>query len=174
MPDYLEIARRALERFRHDVGAEPIAAALPILPEGERRAELVSNRLTASDEGGRDQVAAAVAAPISHTSLEDVLKGVTVELWSDAAGRLFLVADEDDAPMAIRRCGARRGEVYTAAEARRIIAIGDPDIVREIHEWKRQFDGIIRDVQTDGTDSASQFGSTQPSRALRTGSGPHR
>jgi hypothetical protein len=30
-------------------------------------------------------------------SLESVLKGLAVELWSDAAGKLFIVADEDDA-----------------------------------------------------------------------------
>jgi hypothetical protein len=28
-------------------------------------------------------------------SLESVLRGPTIELWSDAAGRLFIVADED-------------------------------------------------------------------------------
>jgi hypothetical protein len=30
-------------------------------------------------------------------SLESALKGRAVELWSNAAGRLFIVADEDDA-----------------------------------------------------------------------------
>ena len=67
MPDYLSIARRALERPKE-----------PIQPE----------------------------------SLEDVLKGLAIELWSDAVGSLFIVADEDDA----RRLGEPRGTVYTAAE----------------------------------------------------------
>jgi hypothetical protein len=30
-------------------------------------------------------------------SLESVLRCLAIELWSDAAGRLFIVADEDDA-----------------------------------------------------------------------------
>ena len=88
MPDYLSIARRALER-----------------PEAQSQPE----------------------------SLEDVLKGLAIELWSDAAGCLFIVADEEDA----RRLGEPRGTVYTADELRRVVQIGDPAIVLEIHEWKR-------------------------------------
>jgi hypothetical protein len=95
MPDYLSIARQALER-----------PAEPRQPE----------------------------------SLESVLKGLAVELWSNAAGRVFIVADEDDA----RRLGEPRGTVYTASEVRRVIQIGDPDIVQEIHQWKRKFDGRVR------------------------------
>jgi len=37
--------------------------------------------------------------------------------------------------------------VYTTAEMRRVIQINDPAIVREIHEWKRTFDGRVREVQ---------------------------
>ena len=96
MPDYLSIARRALDP-----------------PQEERQPD----------------------------RLEDVLRGVAVELWSDAAGRLFIVADEDDA----RRLGEPRGIVYTATELRRVIQIGDPAIVLEIHEWKRTFDGRLQD-----------------------------
>lgn len=77
----------------------------------------------------------------SLQSLEEVLQGVAIELWSDAAGRLFIVADEDDA----RRLGEPRGIVYTAAEVRRIIRISDPAVVLEIHEWKRKFDGCVRE-----------------------------
>jgi hypothetical protein len=88
MPDYLSIARRALERPKE---------------------------------------------PLQFAPLEDVVKGLAIELWSDAAGRLFIVADENDA----RRLGEPRGTVYTAAEMRRVVQIGDPSIVLEIHEWKR-------------------------------------
>lgn len=94
MPDYLSIARRALER-----------------PDDQRPTE----------------------------ALETVLKGLAIELWSDAAGRLFIVADEEDA----RRLREPRGIVYTAVELRRVVQIGDPAIVREIHEWKRAFDGKV-------------------------------
>jgi hypothetical protein len=79
-------------------------------------------------------------------ALEDVLKGSAIELWSDAAGRLFIVADEDDA----RRLGELRGTVYTGAELRRVVQIGDPAFVLEIHEWKRAFNGRVRKVQKRG------------------------
>jgi hypothetical protein len=82
----------------------------------------------------------------THTEpLESVLKDGAIELWSTAAGRLFLVADDEDARRAMERFGARRGEIYTAAEARRIIAVKDPTVVAEIHDWKRRFDGVVRD-----------------------------
>jgi hypothetical protein len=73
--------------------------------------------------------------------LEDVLKGHAIELWSDAAGCLFIVADEDDA----RRLGEPRGTVYTADEMRRVVQIGDPATVLEIHEWKRRFNARVRE-----------------------------
>ena len=95
MPDYLSIARRALERPKE-------------LTQPER--------------------------------LEDVLKGLAIELWSDRAGRLFIVADEEDA----RRLGEPRGTAYTAEELRRVVQIGDPAIVLEIHEWKRTFNARLR------------------------------
>jgi hypothetical protein len=98
MPDYLSIARRALDRPRE--------------PRQPRQPE----------------------------PLEDVLKGLAIELWSDAAGCLFIVADEDDA----RRLGEPRGTVYTADEMRRVVQIGDPATVLEIHEWKRTFDARVR------------------------------
>jgi len=73
--------------------------------------------------------------------LEDVFNGLAVELWSDAVGCLFIAADEDDA----RRLGEPRGTVYTADELRRVVQIGDPAIVLEIHEWKRRFDARLRE-----------------------------
>ena len=98
MPDYLNIARRALERAK---------------------------------ELGQPEL------------LEDVLKGLAVELWSDAAGCLFMVADEADA----QRLGEPRGTVYTAAELRRVVQIADPATVLEIHEWKRTFDAVVREYR---------------------------
>src|SRR5262249_50358723 len=75
--------------------------------------------------------------------LESILKGLAVELWSDAAGVLFIVADEEDA----RRLGEPRGTLYTADELRCVVQIGDPAIVLEIHEWKRRFDARVREYQ---------------------------
>ena len=81
--------------------------------------------------------------PKGPEPLEGVLKGLAIELWSDRAGHLFIVADEEDA-----RClGEPRGTVYTADELRRVVQIGDPAIVLEIHEWKRRFDARLREYQ---------------------------
>ena len=98
MPDYLSIARRALERPKEPMQPEP---------------------------------------------LEDVLRGRAIELWSNDAGSLFIVADEADA----RRLGEPRGMVYTAAEVRRVVQIHDPATVLEIHEWKRIFNARLQECQ---------------------------
>jgi hypothetical protein len=68
--------------------------------------------------------------------LEAVLKGKAIELWSDGE-RFFLIADEEDAA----RLGEPRGSVYTAAEVRLITRITDAKVVREIHSYKRRFNG---------------------------------
>ena len=112
------------------------ADALAILKE--RKSEVM-----ALLSGSTDQV-------IKADSLESVLKARAIELWSTEAGRLFLVADEEDVRYAIERLGARRGETYTASEARRIIAVGDPAVVAEIHNWKKRFDGKLRDYRKKG------------------------
>jgi hypothetical protein len=80
--------------------------------------------------------------------LEDVLNGLAIELWSDAAGRLFIVADEDDA----RRLGEPRGTVYTAAEMRRVVQIRDRATLLEIQAWKRRFNARVRDYQSAETE----------------------
>lgn len=92
------------------------------------------------DAPGDEPIGGALDRPSERDPLEYVLKGLAIELWSDAAGCLFIVADEDDA----RRLGEPRGTVYTAAELRRVVQIEDPAIVREIHEWKRKFNGRLR------------------------------
>ena len=99
MPDYLSIARRALERPKNSTQPE---------------------------------------------TFEAVLKGLAIELWNDEAGHLFIVADEDDA----RRLGEPRGTVYTAAELRRVVQVEDPATVLEIHEWKRSFNGRVREYRS--------------------------
>ena len=81
-------------------------------------------------------------------ALESILKGRAVELWSDSAGRLFIVADEEDARVVMERFSVGRGIVYIFAEARRIVAIGDPLVVAEIHKWKRAMGGSIRRCDT--------------------------
>jgi hypothetical protein len=91
----------------------------------------------------------APAIDAQSESLEDVLNGQAIELWSTEAGRLFLVADETDARGAMERLGASRGEIYTAAEARRIVSVKDPAIVAEIHDWKKRFNGVVREFSVE-------------------------
>ena len=93
-------------------------------------------------------------------SLEDVMRGGAIELWSDALGeRFWLVADEED----VTKLAEPRGSVYTGAEARRVVQIGNPAIVREIHKWKRTFDGRVREVQ--GNEPGRGTGAAAPSDA---------
>jgi len=80
-------------------------------------------------------------------SLEMVLKGSAIELWCDLLGEVFwLVADEDDAAL----LKEPRGTTYTAAEARLVCRITDPEMVREVHTCKRTFNGKVRDYRTEG------------------------
>ena len=90
----------------------------------------------------RQSKATIIAELMAEPPLEGVLKGQAIELWSDSlADRFWLVADEADA----LKLGEPRGTIYTASEARRICAVGDTKLVAEIHDWKRRFDGIIRE-----------------------------
>ncbi len=79
-------------------------------------------------------------------SLEAVLKGDAVGVSLVDGDRLFIVADEHDAAT----LKMPRGQVYTAAEVRRVIAVNDPEAVAEIHKWKRQFDGVVREIRDGG------------------------
>jgi hypothetical protein len=119
MADYLDIARRAL--------GHPAESVSRSVPDGAAEKGVTSSH-------------ASPTPPPEPKPLESVLKGKAVELWSTSSGRLFIVADDEDAAL----LAEPRGIVYTAAEARRVVRIGDPAIVREIHEWKRQFNGCIR------------------------------
>lgn len=117
--NYVALAKEALSK---DQPTDPVA---PVTTETSKTTEVPEGVL-------KDQ-----AVP-----LEGVLKGLAIELWSDALGdRFWLVADEADAA----KLGEPRGTVYTASEARRIVRINDPAAVAEIHRWKRKFEGVIRE-----------------------------
>ncbi|MCP5118692.1 MAG: hypothetical protein GY953_48395 [bacterium] len=77
-------------------------------------------------------------------SHEFVLKGQAVELWW-RGDSLFFVADEEDAAL----LDEPRGSVYTRAEMEHIITVEDPEIVAEIHQWKREFNGVIRESRKE-------------------------
>jgi hypothetical protein len=80
-------------------------------------------------------------------TLESIWKDRVIELWSTSSGTFFLVTNEADARRAMKCFGGRRGQIYTATEARRIIAVKDPSVVAEIHDWKQRFDGVIREFR---------------------------
>lgn len=81
----------------------------------------------------------ATAKEAPQESLEAVLKGQAVELYLADGDRLFIVADEEDARLLVES----RGAIYTSAEVRLVIQIGDPSTVAEVHRWKRQFDATL-------------------------------
>jgi len=119
---------------------KPKAAILPDSAKSE------PTKTTKSDLGASIFCNSPGVTPTETTeSLEAVLKGQAIELWSTAAGSLFLVADQEDARLAMERFGTRRGEVYTAAEVRCIVAVADPAVVAEIHKWKREFDAVVHE-----------------------------
>jgi hypothetical protein len=57
--------------------------------------------------------------------------------------------------------------VYTAAEMRRVVQIADPAIVLEIHEWKRTFNGRVREVQKRGPEGVPGAAATGDGREGR-------
>ena len=106
--------------------------------------ESVGTEPTKPTEPGFDGFEGTVSQETSEIRpLEEVLKGRAVELYLADGERLFIVADEADAI----KLGEPRGTIYTAAEARRIVQIADPNVVAEIHRWKRRFNATVRDYQ---------------------------
>jgi hypothetical protein len=75
-------------------------------------------------------------------TLEQSLKGRAVELWRDG-NRFFLVADDADALEAMKRFGARRGEVWTRGEIELVTCFQDQAVRDEIEALKRQTDGSL-------------------------------
>ena len=122
-------------------------AKAPLVPDDPDLPHLLHTYFPeARDQDSPDErvtIDRALNQPQEPEPLEGVLKGLAIELWSDRAGCLFIVADEEDA----RRLGETRGTVYTADEVRRVVQIGDPAVVLEIHEWKRRFDARLREYQ---------------------------
>ena len=69
----------------------------------------------------------------------DALKGYAVCLYSDLVGEnLWIVADDEDAERLIEQ-GERRGAIYTRVESRLVTRIDDPEIVKQVHAFKREF-----------------------------------
>jgi len=102
--------------------------------------------------------------------LEAVLKGRAVELWSDSAGRLFLVADEEDATLTMARYGAGRGEIYSATEMRRILSIHDSATIAEIQAWKHKLNGTVSEclaIHQEGRDTWAEWKANELNRLFQ-------
>ena len=160
----------ALEQVRRVGMVESSAGKLKLtFPERERSAlqpaiDTLGNRkaevLALLAESVAECFAPMKADAASAESLESVLKNRAIELWSDALGeRFWLVADEADAHLVMKCYGARRGETYSASEAQRIVAVKDPAAVKEIHAWKRRFDGVVTDASIT---RAERFTKSEP------------
>lgn len=77
-------------------------------------------------------------------SLKQVLKGFAIALYCDLVREtLWLVADEEDAEK-LAKDGERRGAIYTGEEVRLVTAIKDPKVVKQVHEFKREFNTRMR------------------------------
>jgi len=110
----------------------------PILPESAR------SEPTKPTEPGFDGFEGSVSGETGESApLEEVLKGQALELYLADGERLFIVADEADAAT----LGEPRGTIYTAAEVHRIVQVTDPNVVAEVHRWKRQFNATVHDCQ---------------------------
>jgi hypothetical protein len=122
-----ELLERAFLALDELVGQQAVKKAPKGVPSVEREGDLRAEIETMPDTEA--------AAPS--------LKGQAIELWcSDAGGRVFIVADEEDAEEAIRRFGARRGQVWIPAEIELVAGIEDRAIREEIATFKRALNGI--------------------------------
>jgi hypothetical protein len=106
--------------------------------------ELAWSEPTKPTEPGFDGFVGTVSQETSEISpLEETLKGRAMELYLAGGDRVFIVADEADAA----KLGEPRGTIYTAAEVHRIVQVADPNVVAEVHRWKRQFNATVGDLQ---------------------------
>ncbi len=103
--------------------------------------------------GAREAAAVLRADPIGVKSVlhkRSLLKGSAIELRHDGMGRLWIVADEADAAIVIRR-GAERGQVWTSAEIEIVARIEDQATRDEIARFKARFNGTVNEVVTKRT-----------------------
>ena len=80
------------------------------------------------------------SAPDPEAALSLVRKGQAVCLASDLLGeRIWIVADQEDA--ALLQTQEPGAACYDLAEVEILAALRDPEIVREVHHFKRAFPG---------------------------------
>jgi hypothetical protein len=138
--NWRESLRSAVEEVLYAKGAKP--------PSETDRPKLSVNL----DAGGRE-VGGAARLPSRVEPLASILKGRAIAMYCDLVKEtIWLVSDDADA----QRLSEPRGAVYTAAEIRELVRLTDPYTVREIHAWKRQFEGVIRSISGHARDIADE------------------
>jgi hypothetical protein len=137
MSSYVEMARAALATIAGPVGTDS---------PGQIETARSGGRLRPQD------VQAGVNDPREPRTTAQSLKGHAVEVWCDhAGGRVFIVADEEDAQEAIRRFGARSGEVWIPGEIELVARIEDKAIRSEVAGFKRKVGGYFStDANSEG------------------------
>jgi len=129
MTDYLAIARQAMEAFQEK--PERPSMVLGSTPEHPK----------ATERESREEV-----QPRLSTASE--LKGQAVELWRSGE-RFFVVADEEDARLAMDRLRAKRGEIWTGEELEQVARLEDQAARDLIQRFKRQLDGTVTQVRLE-------------------------
>lgn len=76
------------------------------------------------------------------------LKDHAVELWRNGE-RYFIVADDEDAGLAISRWKASVGEVWTAQEIEIVARIEDQALRDEIQRFKRELNGRVTQIRLE-------------------------
>lgn len=139
-------------KIRFPRGARPaLQEALQVLQQGKTEVLTLLTTTKSSrppnvaDSGGVGQNLTPAAPGLNHAS---DLKGQTVELWR-AGERFFVVADDEDARLAMERLGARRGEVWTGAEMEQVARLEDQAARDLIERFKRELDGRVTQVRLD-------------------------
>jgi hypothetical protein len=78
------------------------------------------------------------------------IRGTSVELWCDAAGgRVWIVADEEDARLAAERFEVSLGEVWTGEEIEIVARFQDRRMAQEVADFKRRFYCAIKTEKSD-------------------------
>jgi hypothetical protein len=136
----VEAARMRVAQVRstaHDLSRAP-AGSIP--PKQEPQSSAVERNGSALTTQGSP------STPIPDgTATEDPLKRHVVELWCDTVGgRVWIVADEEDARRAMKRMSVDRAEIWTVQEIELIARINDPALRLQVAQFKRQLGGSFK------------------------------
>ncbi len=111
-------------------------------PEPERA------RLESAIEALRGEKDAALAT-LSASQGKSRANKSAIELWHDGMGRLWIVADEEDAAAIMTRKGVGRGAIWTGPEIECIARVVDPTLRGAIAHFKKTLNGRATEFRKD-------------------------